>query len=494
MLGRLARLALLGLMACDPGHEPGPATALRRDADLVGLILPAFEGTANSRMGTLVLRCDDDFLATGVDRVVWGERNMGAFPPLAPQAELLSCTGPVPHLVLAGGSGGLWRYVSPSWELVSDAGVQLYVRHPTEQTVIVSNSTTRVLSSIFSFPVGAAASGAAWSESGDDFAVVGATQAQLYGWTGSGVTLTSTINARPGTAFTSAIAVGDLGPTPGLEIAVGLVDGGVEIFSESSSSLLRFDFGSSVAIESDYSGGIDGLLVGDPERDRVLLMVGDASVRSWEFPDAGLFGHAVASRTGFTTRDVAVGSPGFAAGAGAVFTYRRFRLDPPGTASLCDVSAPCSTPTGTAGVCTAGTCVGGVVCIDQLFGCPAGWECLLDRCTPIDAGEPDAGEPDAGEPDAGESDAGEPDAGEPDGGEPDAGEPDAGPDGGAPDAGSSTDAGSSDAGASATDADGGELPREFIAVTCSTIDASHLSALCVAAWLARRRACRKSDT
>lgn len=468
-------LAVLLLVGCGRSREADPAVSTRRDSNLVDLVPPQAQGNVGSHLGTVLVHCDDDFLAAGVDGLVWADSNVAPFLDPAPQAEVLSCVGPSPHLAVAGGSNGLWRYSLSTWEQISDAGVTVFARQAGAQTVIVVGQTTRVLSGVMSFNVGGRVAGAAWSRSGSEFVVVTSTAATLFDWSGTSVSMRANVAAPMGETFASTVALADLHPAQGLEVAVGLADGGVLIFNEfNASPLLRYDFGSSLAIEGSYSGGLDALMVGDPEAGRVVLMVGDAGVQDWSFPDAGRFGATVATGLGMNLRDLAVGAPDYGGGSGAVFLYRRFRIDPPGTALPCDVAAPCSSPTGTAGVCTSGTCVGGVLCANEAFSCPADWECVLDHCTPIDAGS-DAGEADAGAPDAGETDAGVTDAGATDAGATDAGATDAG----------ATDAGETDAG-SGTSLDE-EVPTEFIASSCAVVEVPMIGVWLVALGALRRK-------
>lgn len=472
MTSRACRVVLLLLAACSPvGETHVTPVQARRDGDFIDVVVPAANGNIGSRLGTVVVHCDDDFLAAGIDGLVWADRNINPLGTLAPQADVLSCTGPAPHLVIAGGTAGLWRYTpGVDWELISDAGVKLFVRHPDEQTMLVSASTSRVQHLMTSQPLGAGSNGASWSAVGTEFALVAPQQVRLFTWVNSSATQFATVTARPGTAFTSAVVVGELNPASGLEVAVGVVDAGIEVFNESGLSLQRYDFGSSLAIERQYAGLVDGLLIGDPSADRVVLMVGDAGVREWRYPDAGEFGYAIASAESFNARDLAVGSPGYSSGAGAVFLYRSFRLDPSGTALFCDTTVPCSTPSQAPGFCTSGTCIGGVVCIDEVAGCPPGWDCLSDRCTPPDAGAVDAGVIDAGLFDAGVADAGDADAGDVDAGDGDAGSP--------------ADAGNVDAGL----LDGGPpTTSDFLAVACTTVDGGQLTALVLFLVVARRR-------
>ncbi len=243
-------------------------------------------------------------------------------------------------------------------------------------------------------------------------------------------------NATAG--FGKALAVGDLLPTPGDEVAIG-ADGKVYIYSATGAALLilpgtETSFGSALAVQREYGAGIDALLVGEPTLDRVHRFVGDAgTVISSISTPGSMFGASLAVDP---VKTLAIGAPLYQ-GGGAVFFESLGGLVRTGESKECVTGTSCRT-----NACTVGVCVGGAFC-DTSTGtgasvCDPGERCVFGICVAsgVDAGI-DGGTmidpPDSGvfpSVDAGMRDAGS----------------EAGNDAGSSDAGSGKDAGSDDAG------------------------------------------------
>lgn len=286
-----------------------------------------------------------------------------------------------------------------------------------------------------------------------------------------------------GPTFGSTLAAGFFLPDAGVQLVVGEPGlNAVHAFDPTTAAHLgtllgdggtTSRFGAALAVEHlGLAQPLDALWVGEPGRDRVHRLLGSAST-TWVGPAGTGFGSAIAV---LPDRQVLVGAPDaggqLPSASGGVYVLSTPPLTGD-TAATCTVGLPCTRANG----CANGTCVGGVLCVDDDVptSCPQGDVCLGAHCygpTPADAGTPpvDAGAPGA---DAGTLDAG---TAEPDGGRRDGGAPD-GADGGFP-----TDAGTPPPSEDAAP------PGPAVFTTSGCASAGTLpawSALCLA--LARRR-------
>lgn len=203
--------------------------------------------------------------------------------------------------------------------------------------------------------------------------------------------------------FPHALAVGNLSPSPGLELiasAPGLqtifvfgADGGLLwTIDDADGGAVAPSFGRSVAVDpGDAAGGIQAYWVGDPAHDRVVRYVGTqpTDVLTPKIPAPG-FGEALDIGD---QGAMVIGAPQFkdftGAEVGAVFGAFAPKTNTVGVAMDCTTGLPCAV-----GQCE-GTCVGGVLCagpVDQICATDGGW---------VPAPTPDAGALDAGAEDAG---------------------------------------------------------------------------------------------
>jgi hypothetical protein len=448
------------LAACSPLDPLNPPASARRDA-LPGdqtFDLPLATGLLpGDRLGEHVVDCDDEFYATGSAGVMWAESTPLVFLATSPEVRAPSCLGfGSGHQALVGGNTGLWKLAVGWQRLLNDAGIEAVDRNPSQPLWLLSTGTNLELmfADAGRISVGIPARNAKWDRDGQTFAAVSATNLQLFAWNGA-LSMGPAWPPPSNTQFLGPVAIGEFNPRSGLEFAAVLDTNEVVVFNEFlTTPLLRLPFGSTVATDYDFlSNGdqLDALLVGEPGSSRVQLMVGDASVEAWATTSSNTgFGTAVATKTTVGASRM-VGAPAWTANAGAVFLIPRSLTNLIGDPFECIAGQDCSTPSGSAGSCNYGTCLGGVACIGLTPDCPSGWTCVVDVCVP-NGTRPDAGADggiffddgglfvDAGRPDASTSfDAGV----------------DAGTD---RDAGASTDAGTSaDAG---PQTDGGTKPRD----------------------------------
>ncbi|MBL8913763.1 MAG: hypothetical protein JNM17_23880 [Archangium sp.] len=177
----------------------------------------------------------------------------------------------------------------------------------------------------------------------------------------------------------TAIAIGELSPAPGLEVAIA-GDGVVDVYSRGMRTSLLYTlrppqavagFGQALAIDRiDAGAGLASLWVGSPGEARVYRFLGDAGVVGVEVnaPVGTELGGALAIET---DGKLLVGAPlwdGPFVDEGAVFRDTPEEWAPlgfiQGVQQECDVSAPFCRVTGMPGTCFVGRCIGGVVCAD----------------------------------------------------------------------------------------------------------------------------------
>lgn len=211
-----------------------------------------------------------------------------------------------------------------------------------------------------------------------------------------------------GNRTVSAIAIGDLHPAPGPEVAIG-GDGVVDVYSVGPRGLLYTlhgelgvtpGFGTSLGVDVfDAGAALRSLWVGSPQEARVYRFFGDAGdfVTEQSAPVGSEFGHSLALEAngglliGAPRLDDTFGTGGIE--AGAVFRDLAARWVPLGAINgvqlECVSGQQCQVGAGMN--CRAGVCIGGVVCA------------ALSNCS-LDAGSDAGSDTDAGA-DAG-SDAG----------------------------------------------------------------------------------------
>lgn len=474
-MSRLPHLGFLLLLGtCAPARDDAGVMPVRarRDAFPIANYVPATVGGIGSRMGTVTALCDGEFMASGVDGLVWAENNVVNLGVMAPEASVISCAnslfGGGTHSSMAGGPSGLWDFTALSidWEQRSDAGLSSIDRHPTEETWLVARSTSvEVFGVATTGLLMQAVSTARWGPGGRTFAVARADRAALFSYaTGQAPMPLGTFDPPPARAFDDEVAVGEFNPLPGLEVAVTLSNGGVAVYNRSSSRpLYVLREGSALATDEGYLGGLDSLLVGEPANELVRRWVGDASVEDWYLDGGGSteFGFSVAADS--VRSAYLVGAPGHTSTNGAVYLLDLQAPTPLGQPLECDVLAPCFPPSGTPGQCRFGACVGGVICEATSADCPPGADCVGDVC--VWANDAGASPGDAGAVDAGPADAGA-------------------------DAGLDAGTTGKDGGAKEQRDAGDAPPADFVAIgcpSCASVTGGEVMLVAALGWLAARR-------
>jgi hypothetical protein len=180
----------------------------------------------------------------------------------------------------------------------------------------------------------------------------------------------------------TAVAIGELHPASGLEVAIA-DQGVVEVYATGARSRLLYTlrsefgvpvtgFGTSLAVDRiDAGAGLASLWIGSPFEARIYRFIGDAGTFTGELNATfgSEFGHALAIEasggllvTAPRYTDLMMSGP---SEEGAVFRDNPNRWVSlgaiVGVQQECDVTVPCRVPS-SGSTCQIGTCVGGVIC------------------------------------------------------------------------------------------------------------------------------------
>ena len=475
---RLLVALLFGFTGCTSVDEPAPVAALEQANNGFPDVGPDWVGTnTQAHLGSVISTCpgsgflagapgDDSawFLPQGIRVSPMRQGVISSYPVICMGSQGGIVGGPSAARV---SSGGVWAPLpTPPVESLALAGNGWVAVGETDAGVVAlfaPGSATTLISPNYTSPaVGGNGAAVAW-HSASMLVVANSESHSVALWPLSSGADGGVIRGNPFTLlnpdqtsfnsdFGAVLAVGNVALSAGEEIIVAApANGRVYVYSASAVLLLTLSasnsFGASLEVDPrPFAGSLHALWVGEPRLDRVHAFVGDAGT-AFDAPasaDGGLFGAAIAIDS---TGVLAIGAPRYSQNpgdeVGAVYSFTFDGGLLPGVVGQCSAGAGCVLP-----YCTAGSCMGGVLCMPAGgagSACPATKTCVNDACVTRDAGT-DAGAPDAGTTDAGAPDAGAPDAGAPDAGAPDAGRADAG----------TTDAGFTDAGADAGGQGGGD--------------------------------------
>lgn len=293
-MSRLLRLSpLLVLLTCSPAEEGVLPVRVRRDPGPIAVSATVANGDMpGARMGTTVVVCDGEGMASGVTGQVWGEFSLFG-QPNAPQASVLSCRDTGTHEYLAGGSNGLSSIIPPasSWDTFIDAGVQSIDRRPSDTTLLIARGlNVDVFGSTTGGLLGYRAKAVRWGPGGRSFAVVTDNEVKLYAFT-PGMLMVPVMGVfipPQNRTFDDGVTIGEFNLRSGLEVAVTLSQGGVAVYNQSfNTPLYVIAEGSSVATNENWLGSLDSLLVGEPQNELVRRWVGDAAVEDWYLDGGG---------------------------------------------------------------------------------------------------------------------------------------------------------------------------------------------------------------
>lgn len=391
--------ASLGLAACAPRATDVDDVHVTRQAALPRTPV-ALGGSTNARLGTSLSACRYDGLAIAQPFVAGapGAKAARLFTPALfsfspPDAGsefgvgvLCNGTGNQPEIIAWSAAPHAWRHTfqGATDVLVLPGRVDSMARGDVNASspvligvdaglysVAASNPAFLIRNDVDGNVRMACAHGTnicAIAHRGNGAVIVDATTGQLL----------DTIDPPDAGRTVSAIAIGELHPAAGLEIAIA-GDGVVDVYTRSARTQLLYtlrppqpvlNFGASLAIDTvDAGSGFASLWVGSPTEARVYRFFGDAGTFADEMnaPMGTDFGRSLAVET---DGNLLVGAPlydGVFVQEGAVF-----RDSPVDWATLgyisgpqqqCDVTAPCRVVSSGA-MCFVGTCVGGIVCAD----------------------------------------------------------------------------------------------------------------------------------
>lgn len=206
----------------------------------------------------------------------------------------------------------------------------------------------------------------------------GASKVYLFELTDGGVVPLGHYAGMSNSRFGQALAVGDVHPSPGLELIIAAPDSAqvlvyanprrvptgepplLTLTPNFSGVVSDSEFGSALAVQPNAAQQLGGIWVGSPGDGRVQRYIGSSVDATWELLGSRL-GNAIAVDRSM----VVVGAPAADGGAGAVFELTAFPANN-GKQMQCVKDQPCGLPN-----CAVGTCVGGVFCSDALtMTCP----------------------------------------------------------------------------------------------------------------------------
>ncbi len=383
-----------GLLGCAPSSEPFPVAQLRQAVPG----LPGFVGDPGSLLGSSLAACPDGGFVAGAPGIgtAWFSEALdmpAAIGDGLGRAVACQRVGGV-AVMLAGGDAGVRRDNAWVWTHAFTASSTSSISRsdaPTLPILVGGRGTVHFFNPVTRADIGNALGSVSstsllvlvlWMRGHPRFLVSSGGRVEHYTFDPltNKAALTGTFH-NPASGFGKAMAVGELLPSPGEEVAIA-ADQKVFIYSAMGTQLLMLpgneaSFGDALAIQRDYGVGLDALLVGEPSLDRVHRFIGSAGtvVSSLPSPEA-MFGASLAVDPANT---VAIGAPLYQDG-GAVFFEQLSGPSRAGEAQTCVAEAVCRTKGG----CVTGVCVGGVYC-DTSMGtgvsaCDVGDRCVVGVC------------------------------------------------------------------------------------------------------------------
>lgn len=417
--------AVLMLMTACEVNAPSPSVATQSFA-LPGIPVlvspvpaPRALGTPGSLLGTSVAACRTEGYvagAPGTSKVVvvrgGGQRtDLGPFGAGAQASGLAVACEDLPNdrrFVFTGGVQGL--FISEpdggTSQVPQITQVLSLSRSPEENVLLSGESRFGRLLATPSAQLAHTVSGSGTfgasvvlpSPDAGFFAVGDPTAAKVYLYEVSsmGVTNLGHIPGASNSKFGQAIAVGDVHPSPGLELIISspltdqiFVYANPRRFSMTQLLVLTPDFttlpgqsefGASLAVQPNAAQQLGGIIVGSPGDGRVQRYIGSSVDATWEELGSRLGAAVTVDRS-----TVVVGAPAHENNKGAVFELTNFPVND-GKQMVCVKDQPCSLPN-----CTVGTCLGGVFCSSALTTmCPSAClppePCVLDGGVVVDGG------------------------------------------------------------------------------------------------------------
>ena len=397
-----------GLLGCAPSSEPGPVAQLRQA--FPGL--PEFIGEPGSLLGSSLTACPGNGFVAGAPGIGSAWFSDALNMPAAVGDGLgrtVACQriGGV-AVMLAGGGAGVRKDNSGVWTNAFTAASTTSLSRsdaPTLPLLVGGVGTVHFFNPITRADVGTplvnlpgSGSQVLWMLGHSRFLV--SSEGRVERYTFDPLTNKATLAGMVtdmASGFGKAMAVGELLPSPGEEVAIA-ADGKVFIYSATGLPVLSLSgtedsFGAALAIQREYGVGLDALLVGEPSLDQVHRFIGSAGTVVSSLPSPGSrFGASLAVDP---VNTVAIGAPEYQ-GSGAVFFERLGGPSRTGDVQSCVAGAMCRTRSN----CVTGVCVGGVYCDTSLStgasACDVGDRCVVGVCVDTrDAGvvvqPPDSG-------------------------------------------------------------------------------------------------------